>query len=459
MAADGPPSMEQLQWENLQTFLQKSEKSDGATELLLGDDARGLHQLVAEPGAELGIEGHRAGSSHEEAAQWERLQVFLSSSSVQIAPRALTQFEGLHGRAVPKPEYQLYFEKRSPAASDGVHYLNAQTPEQAEACARIAEEAAAQPQPQPQPQQQHPQQQHPQQRPAPAPAPTLQQQQMVAVEAPVGTGQRKRKRRPKFVPPRTVKKPAQAPKKLAPPKKKKQPSLSLAPTLTVEKSLEELLRKLLLQSKDADEETSSAILFHTFNSNGCDQAMSFFNCVKNEPRSGGLELWSCCLSCLLISGTHDDVALQVALELRTHESLELDEIAAQLVFASLLRQMPPPPEIFPALEALVVDGLLTTTSPTDVCNAALFQIARFGAAKDFWRIFALMRTEDIEQDMNSYMCGIEMCKTDKDGHRCASLFSEMASLGLDVAPARPALLQLCATCQGADNAFVGAILY
>jgi pentatricopeptide repeat protein len=59
-----------------------------------------------------------------------------------------------------------------------------------------------------------------------------------------------------------------------------------------------------------------------------------------------------------------------------------------------------------------------------------------------------MVAEDIETDLNSYLCAIEMCKVDKDGHRCASLCSEMASLGLDLTAARPALLQLTATCQG-----------
>lgn len=348
------------------------------------------------------------GHGDDAAAQWERLQAFLGRPEQSQMVRCPEK------PAAQKEEYELHFEAVCPQASDGKYYLNARTPQQAEACAAIAKQTAEQP----------------------------------ARSTANAAGAQKRKRRPAFVPPRTIRRSVQAPLVKVKPAAPKT-AVQLAPNPSVDKSLAELLRKLLLQSKEADEHTSTAVLFHTFQNNGCDAAMAFFNAVKEDPRAGALDLYSTCLSCLLITGAHDDVALRVALELRSHSSLELDENAAQLVLAAMLRCRPPPPELYHSLETLVVDGLLTTASPTDVCNAALYAIARCGGtAKELWRIWELMRTEDIEADLHSYLCAIEMCKTDKDGHRCASLCSEMATLGLDVAQARPALLQLSATCYG-----------
>jgi hypothetical protein len=159
---------------------------------------------------------------------------------------------------------------------------------------------------------------------------------------------------------------------------KQRPLTQLTANLSVDQSLDALLRKLLLQSKDAEEETDSKILFHTFNSHGVKEALAFFDVVKKEPRSSVLELYCTCLSCLLISGAHDELALRVALELRSQPDLELDETGAQLIFAAILRQRPPPAELYQSLAALVVGGLLTSTTPTDVCNAALYALARGG---------------------------------------------------------------------------------
>ena len=155
----------------------------------------------------------------------------------------------------------------------------------------------------------------------------------------------------------------------------------------------------LLQSKGADEETTVAILYHSFESGGVKQGMAFFEAVRHEPRSGGVELWCTCLACLLAGGANDDIGLKVALELRENDRFEPDEISAQLIFATLLRQIPPPGlHLYAALEALVIDGLLTTCSNTEICNAALRSQAQFaGDAKAFWRVFDMMRQEDIEQ--------------------------------------------------------------
>lgn len=176
--------------------------------------------------------------------------------------------------------------------------------------------------------------------------------------------------------------------------------------------------------------------------------MKFFHDAKARERgSGGLELWCTCIACLLASGgAHDELAFKVSRELHSHGELVLDETSAQLCFHSFLRQAPPPAELFKVLESLVVDGLYTG-EPTALCNAALHAIAKTGTEEEFWRIHELMRSNDILQDENTFMCGVAMCVAAKDGAKCYSLVGEMGAAAFDTAPAQPALLHLCSTCR------------
>ena len=88
--------------------------------------------------------------------------------------------------------------------------------------------------------------------------------------------------------------------------------------------------------------------------------------------------------------------------------------------------------------------------PTALCNATLHAIAKTGTEEEFWRIHELMRSNDILQDENTFMCGVAMCVAAKDGAKCYSLVGEMGAAAFDTAPAQPALLHLCSTCRASD---------
>lgn len=175
------------QYQRLQAFLQRDNRETCPP--AASAHRIGLHQEPSLSGRDVLEPRHPSGNDDdEEAAQWLRLQEFLSDASSERKPLRSSdaaQFRCLHGPVVQPAEYQRYFESVCPQASDGIHYLNARTAAEAEACAKKRQNSLDR---------------------------ATEIQTRPAVVEPVAAATsvaelRGRKRRPAFVPPRAIKRP------------------------------------------------------------------------------------------------------------------------------------------------------------------------------------------------------------------------------------------------------------
>eukprot|EP01043_Picozoa_sp_COSAG02_P002554 COSAG02_NODE_59_length_43585_cov_39.087752_15_plen_956_part_00 len=106
------------------------------------DSSSAAHDVGGQPVAAAAMV-QQPNEADGEAAQWERLQAFLSRTSPVPPPlKSSTKFRCLHSPAVHNEEYE-HFESVPAQASDGVFYLNARTRAEVEACAHEEQTDAA----------------------------------------------------------------------------------------------------------------------------------------------------------------------------------------------------------------------------------------------------------------------------------------------------------------------------